>query len=150
MTRFEAADLPGGNDACLSLVFDGVDSAFACWLNGQYLGYSQDSRLPAEFDISGRCVSGQNTLCVQVCSAHSDMWLFCVICGWARAVVLVVVVQEAAGHGNSLQVMKWSDGSYLEDQVLPALILHCVQITYPFIVLPQSAALLAHSQALLQ
>ena len=71
VTHIQATDLPGGDGACLSLVFDGVDSAFACWLNGKYLGYSQDSRLPAEFDITGRCVSGENTLCVQVCSTVS-------------------------------------------------------------------------------
>lgn len=67
-THFEAGSLPGAREACLSLVFEGVDSAFACWLNGRFLGYSQDSRLPAEFDISRRCVEGDNTLCVQVLS----------------------------------------------------------------------------------
>lgn len=68
-TRFEAGSLPGGRESYLSLVFEGVDSAFACWLNGRFLGYSQDSRLPAEFDISQRCVEGENTLSVQVLSA---------------------------------------------------------------------------------
>ena len=34
------------------LVFHGVDSAFECWVNGRYVGYSEDSRLPAEFDIT--------------------------------------------------------------------------------------------------
>ncbi|WP_380181825.1 sugar-binding domain-containing protein, partial [Kalamiella sp. sgz302252] len=32
--------------------FDGVGSAFYLWCNGQFIGYSQDSRLPAEFDLS--------------------------------------------------------------------------------------------------
>ena len=48
------------------IVFDGVDSAFHVWLNGKPLGFSTDSRLPAEFDISGFLVAGQNTLAVRV------------------------------------------------------------------------------------
>jgi hypothetical protein len=50
----------------MSLVFDGVDSAFAVWLNGTFLGYSQDSRLPAEFSICSFCTAGSNLLAVQV------------------------------------------------------------------------------------
>jgi beta-galactosidase len=34
------------------IVFEGVDSAFHLWVNGQEVGYSQDSRLPAEFNIT--------------------------------------------------------------------------------------------------
>ena len=32
--------------------FEGVDSAFHLWVNGEMVGYSQESRLPAEFDIT--------------------------------------------------------------------------------------------------
>lgn len=62
------------------LIFDGVDSAFDCWLNGTFIGYSQDSRLPAEFDVSAHLKpqGGENVLAVRV--------------------------------------IKWCDGSYLEDQ----------------------------------
>ena len=60
------------------IVFEGVDSAFYCWLNGEFLGYSQDSRLPAEFRVDGVLAPGRNRL--------------------------------------SVMVLKWSDGSYLEDQ----------------------------------
>ena len=35
------------------LVFEGVNSCVALWVNGQYVGYSKGSRLPAEFDIFG-------------------------------------------------------------------------------------------------
>ena len=48
------------------LVFDGVDSAFYLWVNGQQVGYSQDSRLPAEFDITPYIHSGENLLAVRV------------------------------------------------------------------------------------
>ncbi|CAD6455044.1 90d5a91b-9ef9-4b4a-8fff-07c687bafbf5 [Sclerotinia trifoliorum] len=36
----------------LRLRFDGVDSAFHVWVNGQFVGYSQGSRNAAEFDVS--------------------------------------------------------------------------------------------------
>src|SRR5476649_1803804 len=60
------------------IVFDGVNSAFYLWCNGQWIGYSQDSRLPAEFDLSGVLHAGENRLAVMV--------------------------------------LRWCDGSYLEDQ----------------------------------
>jgi beta-galactosidase len=50
------------------LLFEAVGSAFYCWLNGAWLGYSQDSCLPAEFDITAELRAGVNTLAVQVCS----------------------------------------------------------------------------------
>ena len=60
--------------------FQGVESAFYLWVNGQYAGYSEDSYTPAEFDISPYL--------------------------------------NAPGEQNniSVQVYRWSDGSYLEDQ----------------------------------
>ncbi|MGA3095081.1 MAG: glycoside hydrolase family 2 TIM barrel-domain containing protein [Bryobacteraceae bacterium] len=47
------------------VVFDGVYSAFYVWVNGRKAGYSQDSRLPAGFNIT-RCVKpGENTIAVE-------------------------------------------------------------------------------------
>ena len=60
------------------IVFEGVNSCFALWVNGQYVGYSKGSRIPAEFDVSAYLRSGVNRICVVV--------------------------------------LKWCDGSYLEDQ----------------------------------
>jgi beta-galactosidase len=64
------------------LLFEAVDSAFYLWVNGQEVGYSQDSRLPAEFDITPYARTGDNTLAVQVmryCDGSyledQDMWL---------------------------------------------------------------------------
>jgi beta-galactosidase len=48
------------------IVFDGVDSAFYLWINGQKVGYSQDSRTPAEFDITAYIQKGKNTLAAEV------------------------------------------------------------------------------------
>lgn len=60
------------------IIFDGVDSAFHLFCNGRWVGYSQDSRLPAEFDLTSFLCGGDNRLAVLV--------------------------------------LRWSDGSYLEDQ----------------------------------
>ncbi|GBG81345.1 hypothetical protein CBR_g32018 [Chara braunii] len=66
----------------LFLVFEAVDSAFYVWVNGTFVGYSQDSRLPAEFEISTHC--------------HG--------------------LETSTPNVVAVQVMRWSDGSYLEDQ----------------------------------
>lgn len=63
------------------ITFDGVDSAFHIWVNGLYVGYSVDSRTPAEFDVTEYVKPGRNVLAVEVYrfSAGSyledqDMW----------------------------------------------------------------------------
>jgi beta-galactosidase len=48
------------------IVFGGVDSAFYLWINGTKVGYSQDSRTPAEFDITPYLKDGENVLAAQV------------------------------------------------------------------------------------
>lgn len=60
------------------LNFDGVESAFYLWINGEKVGYSQNSFCPAEFDVTNYIKPGENVLAVQV--------------------------------------FRFSDGSYLEDQ----------------------------------
>ena len=58
--------------------FDGVYSAYYLWVNGQKVGYAEDSKLPSEFDITKYVKPGANLLAVEV--------------------------------------YRWCDGSYLEDQ----------------------------------
>ena len=65
-------------DKCLYLHFEGVKSAMYVWVNGERVGYSQNSMSPAEFDITEFVKNGTNRLAVEV--------------------------------------YRWSDGSYLEDQ----------------------------------
>lgn len=60
------------------ILFEGVDSCFYLYVNGTEVGYSQGSRLPAEFNITNYLKKGVNTILVKV--------------------------------------LKWCDGSYLEDQ----------------------------------
>jgi beta-galactosidase len=68
----------GWNGRRVYLHFGGVDSAFYVWVNGTRVGYSEDSRTPAEFDVTAHVKPGVNVLAVEV--------------------------------------YRWSDGSYLEDQ----------------------------------
>lgn len=63
------------------IIFDGVNSAFHLWCNGKWVGYSQDSRLPAEFDLSPFVQQGENLLAVMVMRwsdgcylEDQDMW----------------------------------------------------------------------------
>ncbi|UUZ89604.1 hypothetical protein LJK87_26295 [Paenibacillus sp. P25] len=62
------------------LVFEGVNACFYLWVNGEFAGYSQGDRVPAEFHISSRLQQGRNRIAVLV--------------------------------------LKWCDGTYLEDQDL--------------------------------
>ncbi len=48
------------------LNFDGVESAFYLWINGQKVGYSENSYCPAEFDVTNFVKPGENVLAVQV------------------------------------------------------------------------------------
>lgn len=49
------------------LRFEGVDAAFTLWLNGRWVGYSQGSRNPSEFDVTAALEpDGENLLAVEV------------------------------------------------------------------------------------
>ncbi len=65
-------------DKEIFLQFGAVSSAFYVWINEQLVGYSQDSKTPAEFNVTKYLKDGKNTIAVEV--------------------------------------YRWSDGSYLEDQ----------------------------------
>lgn len=63
--------------------FDGVQSAFYVWINGERVGYSQGSRSPAEFDLTAFVKPGKNLIAVEVyrfCDGSyledQDMWRF--------------------------------------------------------------------------
>ena len=61
-----------------TLVFEGVDSCFYLWINGEFVGYSQISHSISEFDVTKYVRPGDNVIAVLV--------------------------------------LKWCDGTYLEDQ----------------------------------
>ncbi len=54
--------------------FQGVESGFALWCNGRYIGYSEDSFTPSEFELTDALQSGENKLAVQVYKWTSGSW----------------------------------------------------------------------------
>ena len=61
--------------------FDGVSSAFYIWVNGQFVGYDEDSMTASEFNITDYLQEGENVLAVQVYRwsdgsylEDADMW----------------------------------------------------------------------------
>ena len=55
--------------------FDGVESAFQLWVNGAYVGYSEDSKLPAEFNLTPYLKEGENVIACRVYRWSSGSWL---------------------------------------------------------------------------
>ena len=61
----------------LILHFGGVHSAFYVWVNGQQVGYSQNSMSPAEFDVTKYVREGRNKLAVEVYRWSDGSYLEC-------------------------------------------------------------------------
>ena len=57
------------------LRLNGADSAAAVWCNGVYIGYTEDTFTPAEFDLTEAVYPGENTLTIQVYRFCSGSWL---------------------------------------------------------------------------
>jgi beta-galactosidase len=57
------------------ITFDGVDAGFFLWVNGVKVGYSVNSRNPAEFDITKNLKPGKNMVAVEVYQYTSGTWL---------------------------------------------------------------------------
>jgi beta-galactosidase len=74
-TEFEIP--PGWNNRQVFIHFDGVESAFYLWINGETVGYSQGSRTPAEFNITGYLRNGKNVLAAEVYRWSDGSYLEC-------------------------------------------------------------------------
>lgn len=57
------------------ICFQGVETAFALYLNGEYIGYSEDSFTPAEFDLTKYIKETNNRLAVKVFRYSTASWL---------------------------------------------------------------------------
>ncbi|MGC0406641.1 beta-galactosidase [Streptomyces sp. SAI-126] len=69
-------EVPDGFPASAAVLrFEGVDSAFAVWLNGIRLGDGKGSRLTTEFDVSAALRPGRNVLAVRVHQWSSGSYL---------------------------------------------------------------------------
>ncbi|MGN0142807.1 MAG: glycoside hydrolase family 2 TIM barrel-domain containing protein [Roseburia sp.] len=54
--------------------FQGVESGFALWLNGNYVGFSEDSFTPAEFELTPYLQAGENKLAIRVYKWTIGSW----------------------------------------------------------------------------
>ena len=54
--------------------FQGVESGFALWLNGEFVGYSEDSFTPSEFCLTPFLKSGENKMALSVFKWTSSSW----------------------------------------------------------------------------
>ena len=71
--EFDLEDGLLGNRICIS--FQGVEQAFYVWLNGHFVGYSEDSFTPSDFDLTPYIRSRGNRLCVEVYKRSSAAWV---------------------------------------------------------------------------
>ena len=69
------ADELAGHD--IFVRFNGVGHGFYLWVNGQRVGYSEDSYVPAEFNITNYLVEGDNVMALQVYRFTSGSFLEC-------------------------------------------------------------------------
>ncbi len=74
-TEFTVPD--GWQNCQVFLHFDGVESAFYLWINGEKAGYSEDSRTPAEFNITRSLRPGKNILAAEVYRWSDGSYLEC-------------------------------------------------------------------------
>ena len=97
----------------LSISFQGVEVAFYVWVNGRFVGYSEDSFTPAEFDLTDYLVDGRNKLAVEVYKRSSASWIedqdFWRFSGIFRDVYLYAVPET---HLEDLLVRSTLDESY--------------------------------------
>ena len=54
--------------------FQGAESGIAVWLNGSYVGYSEDTFTPSEFELTPYLREGENKLAAQVFKFTSSSW----------------------------------------------------------------------------
>lgn len=59
----------------LYISFQGVESGMAVWFNGHYVGYSEDSFTPTEFDLTPFVCDGENKLSVRVFKWTTGSWM---------------------------------------------------------------------------
>ena len=62
-----------GKKVCIS--FQGVEQACYVWLNGNFVGYAEDSFTPSEFDLTPYIRETGNRLCVEVYKRSSAAWI---------------------------------------------------------------------------
>lgn len=67
----------GWSDKRVVLCLEGAISFYYVWLNGELLGYNQDSKTPAEWDITDKLKAGENTLAVECYRWSAGSYMEC-------------------------------------------------------------------------
>ena len=105
-----------GEEVCISL--QGVESGFALWLNGQYIGYSEDSFTPSDFRLTEAITEGENRLAIRVWKWTPGSWFedqdFYRFSGIFRSVFLYTVPKTAV---TDLAVTPLLDDSFAKGEL---------------------------------
>ncbi|MCR5271626.1 MAG: DUF4981 domain-containing protein [Lachnospiraceae bacterium] len=114
--KFEIPENMKGKKTVIS--FQGVESGFALWVNGEYVGYSENSFDPAEFDITKFLKDEENKIAVQVFRWTAGSWLedqdFFRFSGIFRD-VYIYVIPEA--HVNDIRTEALLNEDYSKGRV---------------------------------
>lgn len=98
--------------------FQGVESGMALWLNGAYVGYSEDSFTPSEFELTPYLTEGENKLAVQVFKWTAGSWCedqdFFRFSGIYRSVYLYTVPET---HIQDIRVKTLLDDTYTDAEL---------------------------------
>lgn len=102
-----------GQRVCIS--FQGVESGMALWLNGHFVGYSENSFDPAEFELTPYLCEGENKLAVRVWKWTASSWCedqdFYRFSGIYRSVYLYVIPEV---HMWDIKVVPTLSDDYME------------------------------------
>ncbi|MCD7708842.1 MAG: DUF4981 domain-containing protein, partial [Clostridiales bacterium] len=102
--------------------FQGVESGFALWLNGHYVGYSENSFDPAEFELTPYLGAGENKLAVRVWKWTSSSWCedqdFFRFSGIFRSVYLIAIPEA---HLWDVNLEPTVDASFMAGELSYAL-----------------------------
>lgn len=94
--------------------FDGVNSAYDIWVNGNHCGYSKVSRLYSEFDISEYVTVGENHITVRVYQWSDGTYLECQDMWWFSGIFRdVTLLNEPFKSIQNLKVNADLDRDYL-------------------------------------
>ena len=97
----------------IAISFQGAESALAVWLNGNYVGYAEDSFTPSEFELTEYLREGENKLAVQVFEWVAGSWCedqdFYRFSGLYRDVYLYAIPKV---HLSDLKIRTLLDDNY--------------------------------------
>ncbi len=98
--------------------FQGVESGFALWCNGNYVGYSEDTFTPSEFELTDYVKDGENKLAVQVFKWTSGSWCedqdFFRFSGIFRSVYLYTIPDA---HISDIKIKTLLDDTYTKAEL---------------------------------